>query len=147
MQLNSGFHKLLKYGLGLLAFLKENTFCNLQNDILMRYGKTVQLVQKEFYKIIIIDLIATEINGNRTQFLSFLSPSCQLSNHLLNSNLSQLCNESVLLCHRNKLIRIAGIIVNSHQRLKAHNFLSFAVYLRLINHVERIFLNGLLHLL
>ena len=147
MQLNSGFHKLLKYGLGLLAFLKENTFCNLQNDILMRNGKTIQLVQKEFYKIIIIDLIATEINGNRTQFLSFLSPSCQLSNHLLNRNLSQLRNEAILLCNRNKLIRIAGIIVYAHQGFKAHNFLSFAVYLRLINHVERIFLNCLLHLL
>ena len=113
----------------------------------MRNGKTVQLVQKEFYKIIIIDLIATEINGNRTQFLSFLSPSCQLSNHLLNRNLSQLCNEAILLCNRNKLIRIAGIIVYTHQGFKAHNFLSFAVYLRLINHVERIFLNCLLHLL
>ena len=146
MKLDASFYQTVKDFLCLLTLLKKDSLRNFQNHILMGNLISIQLIKKILHKIIIIDLIAAEVYGDRTKSMPLFLPLCQLPNYLFHGNFSQLHNISVAFRHGDKLIRRTIFVSNSHKRLKAHNFSALTVYLRLIYHIEGILLNSIFYL-
>ena len=145
MQLYSGFHQTIKDFLGLLTLFEKNSLGDFQDYVFVRNFITIQLVKKIFYKVIIINLITAEVNGDWAKSMPLFLPLGQLSYNLFHRNLSQLGNIAIAFRNRNKLIRRAILISNTHKGFKAYYFSGLTVHLGLIYHIEGILLNGILH--